>query len=545
MNDPELIVSNNNPFMLQHPQSTISYRGPLENDKQNTHHRPMVLPEKAVVQFGDERLSLRSVVGKQVPVVDEKLPTTTRIPSFRRQSSEPISPTPQKEILNLPVSSTTPERRSIFPNFWKSPQQTKSPQRVRSRSLSFSETTPPLMPRPSPLMNRAVSEDCWDRSPALPELPSPLQRLHNHSGVYPLMSPKSILRNKSMLREQRQDDVTSASFNLTRTLRDAIKVMDTNANQSSHSTRSTSSSFDESSNHDGTASQHGAARRQVKFDPRVTVTELAESEPRIWYSDDDLERFKTETVVLAKHYLMQHPEQIAAYSQPVHDPVTGNMRKKALFSMPALSDLSEGELEGAGENESGGVQQRQQQQSSPLLQFKSPRIVPRSNKERLPIQRILVVDRNEKICDLFRRSLSNMFGSDCEIITVQSAAAALQKYRGSDIIIAEERLYKPLKPVQSTSSMTPPPPPPPPLLSPSVSVPANLGNAQHMSGSQLLAKIKADPKQKPCLLIGVSTHPLEDKERFGKIVDLMWGKPPPRMDLRLRNELIARVVAKR
>lgn len=520
-----------------HPQS---YRGPLHNEKQNT-HRPMVVPQKPVMQLDEERLNLRSVVGK-VPV-DKKVLTTQK-PLLRRQTSEPISPTSPREIVSIQVSSPTPERRSIFPNFWKSGQPSKSPQpqRVRSqRSPSFGGSTPPLVPRPSPLMDRAVAEDCWAPSPALPELPSPLQRLHNHSGVYPLNNPKSILRNKSLLKEQRQDDVTTASFNLTRTLRTSLQMIDKIANQSSHSTHSTSSSYD-SSNHD--SPQHHQ-ERQVKFDPRVTVTELAESEPRRWYSDVDLERFKTDTVVLAKHYLTKHPEQIAAYSQPVHDPVTGTMRKKALFSMPALSDISDEESEGEGNGGSGAQQQQQQRQPSPIVQFKSPRIVPRSCKELLPIQRVLVVDRNEKICNLFCRSLFNIFGSDCEIVAVQSAAAALKQYRGSDIVIAEERLYKPLKPVHSTSSMTPPPPPPP-QLSPSVSVPANLGNSQHMSGSQLIAKIKSDPKQKPCLLIGVSTHPLEDSERFTKAgCDLVWGKPPPRMDLRLRNELIALVVAKR
>jgi CheY-like chemotaxis protein len=174
----------------------------------------------------------------------------------------------------------------------------------------------------------------------------------------------------------------------------------------------------------------------------------------------------------------------------------------------------------------------------------SPRIIPR--REKLPIRRILVVDRNEKIGNLFRRSLTNMFGSDCEIVTVQSAAAALQQYSGSDIIIAEERLYKPLKPTLSTSSITPPPPPPPTSLSPSESVPSHLGDTQYMSGSELFARIVADPKQKACVLIGVSTHPLEDGKRFREAgADLVWSKPPPRMDLGLRNELIALVLAKR
>jgi len=239
----------------------------------------------------------------------------------------------------------------------------------------------------------------------------------------------------------------------------------------------------------------------------------------------------------------------------VKDPVTGTMRKKALFSMPALCDVSDGELEEVhyhnGDSKPKPVPQKQQQQPSTSpsvsLFFKSPRIPSRATKDEVPVQRILVVDRNEKIGSLFRRSLSNLFGSGCEIVTVQTAAEALKQYRNSDIVIAEERLYKPLKPVHSTSSMTPPPPPPlSHIIQPSGSVPAHLGDAQHMSGSELFAKIADDCEQKPCILIGVSTHPLQDQEHFYQAgADFVWGKPPPRMDVRLRGELVAALLAKR
>jgi hypothetical protein len=86
-------------------------------------------------------------------------------------------------------------------------------------------------------------------------------------------------------------------------------------------------------------------RKHLQFDPRITVTEYEDIVPRHWVTEVELERFKRETVKLAQQYILAHPEALAAYTMMQLDPVTGTMRRKALFSMPCLSFVDEDEQE--------------------------------------------------------------------------------------------------------------------------------------------------------------------------------------------------------
>jgi hypothetical protein len=76
------------------------------------------------------------------------------------------------------------------------------------------------------------------------------------------------------------------------------------------------------------------------------------------------------------------------------------------------------------------------------------------------------------------------------------------------------------------------------------------------SGSELLRRISSqcrDPRDPDdaagaaaCLLIGVSVQPEREGEALRSAgADAVWGKPPPRMDDRLRDELVTLLVRKR
>lgn len=69
---------------------------------------------------------------------------------------------------------------------------------------------------------------------------------------------------------------------------------------------------------------------------------------------------------------------------------------------------------------------------------------------------------------------------------------------------------------------------------------------QHCSPLPSKSSQGATPSQRPALLIGVSGWLGEDCEKLRKGgADILWGKPPPIMDNRLRNELLMALLAKR
>jgi CheY-like chemotaxis protein len=313
----------------------------------------------------------------------------------------------------------------------------------------------------------------------------------------------------------------------------------------------------------------------------------------MWFSDTDLERFRMETVLVAQRYLLKHPEMIEMYNKPVLDPVTGTMRKKALFSMPALRAGDTSSLSSSSDKNS------EREDSSLLARRENMKTLAYRN-----VKSILVADRNRIILDLFRRSLRNVF-PHARITTAQSGEEALRYFEEAwssarrpgpfDIVIAEDRLDQPL-----TSTGTP-------VLSTGKSLSLGLGVAgvnetaeqdsgavaragpRHVrhdsllslssqrrsmtngttgdcSGADLLRKIASshsNPSPAPsealtldeaashrrraaCLLIGVSVQPDKEKAAFHSAgADAVWGKPPPRMDDRLRDELVALLVRKR
>lgn len=512
-------------------------------------------------------------------------------PPVEQQGKPPLPPLPRK-LFPLPQlrrhqSAPSLNRRAIFSPYWRAKEETvvmrpatpkAPPSALRKRSASVSDL---------PTTSHAPEMSCIDFTPpvgsasllatrryfkrveevpqihldlALPSLPSPLQRYGKRKqlgGAYPLCKPQPILRQSSYTGSEHGTTLgpstlsslatNESEFNLTKTIRILPAT-------SSHDTDMANS-----------ARGSGSRTHCVAFDPRVTVTEFEDYAPRQWFSDMDLERFRVETVLVAQKYLAQHPEMIELYNKPRLDPVTGTLRKKALYSMPAL---------GAEDVDSLPDTEKHRR----LMEALAVR----------EVKNILLVDRNKVILDLFRRSLKTIF-PHAQITTTESAEEALKVFRQAlgtqnsfhrmsfDIVIAEEHLHEPLTVantplVKGGKSMTNLPG----LSASDVRDEAALARhgslidlsepneSQGCSGSEFLRRICSltrcsdvdeqsieastlrDPVKGTALLIGVSALPGVDVVRLTDSgADFVWGKPPPRMNDELRNQLVSRLVNKR
>lgn len=551
----------------------------------------------------DDKVGLIPFEGRSVSSADEEKlsvaqPTKTDVIESNGKDGESYNsekPLPKCDPLTLRRHQSEPfseQRRTIFRHYWNrescQPKSELTPQihdctcfppphqRTRSMSIEIPEHLR-TSPHRSPLQTHfsiprnhrpAIAEhflpigDMFlELEKLLPALPTPLQRYFNDGkkallgGVYPLNAPKSILRESSYRKcvesqslplESAQDDAlsTSSSFNLTQTCHN--RFPETEAETSSTSTSSSTSRY-----------------HVVHFDPRVTVIEYVDVTERQWFSDEELERFKLQTIALAQSYLVTQPKMMEEYSKARLDPVTGTLRKKALFSMPVLSSTDEIEL--------------------PKLVHRAC-VEMRDMAER-EVKNILIVDPNTVVLDLFHRSLHAMFPK-AEISVAENGEEALRIFqmampcrsggteRGFDVVIAEERLSrnrnqtitnmngvksfsnldgltsKPASQVVKHDSLS--------KLSESCCCPG-------MSGSELFGKISeiektcdvprpqqpkeattSVPDPRRALLIGVSVHPEEDAPAFAANgADFVWGKPPPMVNGTLRNQMVSTLVRKR
>jgi hypothetical protein len=282
--------------------------------------------------------------------------------------------------------------------------------------------------------------------------------------------------------------------------------------------------------------------------------------------------------------MMMHPEVAKQFTHETKDPVTGKMRKKALYSLLGLHGIdafgTSAEIEKMVRN---------------------------------TIRTVLIVDPNKSILELFRRSIQLMF-PEARIFGVQSGEEALRLYiaemsrrqrgghdRGFDVVIIEEKLSRhrangassrlqPFVHVRMRSDSLAHPTSSAQLrklalqkkelakqdsLSNLESLPDSPGGTEGrtLSGSQLIRRIcqledqfydkpqnphengdeldQVDvnlflPRQRRPLLIGVSVSVEKDEKTLTESgADLVWGKPPPRMDNALRNHLISLLIIKR
>jgi hypothetical protein len=558
----------------------------------------------------DDKVGLIPLEGRSVSPTDEKKlpfaqPSKTEIEGKSKDGEKYNSekPLPKCDPLLLRRHQSEPfsqQRRSIFRHYWNRESEPKSEikpqvhdcppasvagtrcpppiQRARSMSIEIPEHVHSA-PQRTPLQKHfsvprnhrpaigehflPIGDMFLELEKLLPALPTPLQRYFRDGkkallgGAYPLNAPTSILRessyhkfveSQSLPLEVGQDDASSMSpFNLTQTCRNLLPR--TEGETSSTSTTSSTSSTSRCCS--------------VHFDPRVTVTEYADVAERQWFSDEELENFKCQTIALAQRYLVTQPEMMEEYSKARLDPVTGTLRKKALFSMPVLSSTDETEL---------------------------PKLVHRTCVENRDlaereVKNILIVDPNTVVLDLFRRSLHVIF-PQAKISVAENGEEALRMVqmampcrsrgteRGFDVIIAEEvlsRNHTEMKAIthggksdSNLDGLTRRP-------ASQVVKHDSLSNFSQscccsgMSGSKLFGEISeiektfdalqsqqlteatsVVPAPRKALLIGVSIHPDEDAPSFvANGADFVWGKPPPMVNGTLRNQIVSTLVKKR
>jgi hypothetical protein len=555
----------------------------------------------------------------------QRLSSSTTSRRLKRQESEPVSTvcskerakfidsgivnsavaTPPGAVASTPNSSTDKtmdchgRRRQIFGSFWDT--ETSPPDR---HSRSNSAVDIPAIPMPAPMI-RSKSEGYqythnsnskshfhpmpWKQLP-VSTLPSPLQRLRKSSGgVYPLVQPKSILRHHD---DTEPSTVATSAPNVNSVLTDCGRI-----SSSSISSISDTNHSGADADSDVASAASNQRKAMVQFDPRVTVTELAERDhERIWYSDAELSRFKYETVLAARAYLTENPNQIAIYSQATFDPVTKTMRKRALFSMPALADVTITEQD--DEEEHGRIppscgERETTKGSTPstdantttsscklhpqlllsLLAFDSEDdvicedLIPsdtttKANDTDSPlIRHILIVDRNPWILDLFVRSMRAMFDcaeykklvkSNIDIqcaTTVPVALSIIQqakqvRHPPFDLIVAEQQPFAQVEQPGSASSDTNENPDN--LNWPSLpEASSGVMSSESLSGSELLFRHVSEKEE--ILLVSVSSS----RSASGGSVDtksnadIVWSKPPPRMDTALRTQLLRALKIKR
>lgn len=447
---------------------------------------------------------------------------------------------------------------------------------------------------------------------SLPPLPEPLQRLRDESisskgcGMYPLVSPDSILRKSkyAKLSVARDEEETKLEH------RDAPSLQDQH-NHPSFTNAKLNGDVQQSARHfdqslskfsrpvgDMNVTDFYTQLRQlaqsktdlcqynskaVHFDPRIVITEFSDRVERSWYGEHELMTFKNETIMLAHQYVLLNPHVISACSKGSFDPITGKAKKKALYSLPVLNSLPEDFDPDMFNRQLDGM----------LLHG---------------VKRILVVDPNQAILQLFRKSVLRMF-PDAAVETVETAEDALRKYtmaigghtkrssrketRSFDIMIVEENLVRPPRRNKSNSSNTRRPgagsrslffqedgqtaslsrlqsldfdgrritPPGSTNKQSSLSSldsltrsPASSDRLRGMTGSQLIKRIRqledqvygSSAKNFRGVIVGVSANLERDTEILqGSGADRIWSKPPPPMGISLRNQLLSALISKR
>jgi len=459
-----------------------------------------------------------------------------------------------------------------------------------------------------------------DMHMTLPVLPAPLSRTYRNdgtqynSGMYPLVAFRSILQKASYgpdSAEERLEDSSEHSGKLSPprgefcksaqgtmvmplplTLTDSIHLNSMRRNKGG-TQRPISSIFNDLQS-DESSSTQSASRHRVSFDPRITISELYDEMPRRWYSDGELDKFKMDTILIAQRYLRHHPELVPDYCAGVVDPVTGVAKKKALYSLPVLNNVS---LEDGEDSDDSTTSPGQTSSSKSTFLYDYVKMA------RIHVRKILIVDPNKLVLDLFCRSLQQIFpeaeltlaqtGDEALYRTEQLYKEGLSQGRAFDLVIVEERLHAlPLRGFGHSPRLT---------TNPTKGGSSkSLAKAKHnsmtqladynkatttspatdayhpnlISGSEVLRQIKRleagfchpdrrmaeeeydgfgeEPSQRQeqvcwkSLLVGVCVDQKHDTLKlFSSGADLVWGKPPPPMGENLRNTLVSMLVRKR
>mmetsp|Transcript_23265 Transcript_23265/g.46589 ORF Transcript_23265/g.46589 Transcript_23265/m.46589 type:complete len:696 (-) Transcript_23265:71-2158(-) len=305
------------------------------------------------------------------------------------------------------------------------------------------------------------------------------------------------------------------------------------------------------------------SNKNVSFDPHVWVYEYqpslyeSNSEDK-WFTEEELTQFKNDAIKRIRQRSMKmiptgtgRMVSLVKEGNSAKDIVAAaDVSKSVCYSHPALSCDDDFDPDG----------------SSRSLLSKDNLIQDALSRE---IRNILVVDPHEIFLTLFTKSLKYMIPHVC-VATARSGEEALARIHaaqkafptsdggavhGFDIIIVEERLQKLPRELSSGSgdedgvcngestqtagddSIQRPP---------KLTLGSTLLRSIAMEENELLRECRGRDFPRVSLLIGVSACLERDRERIKQHgADFAWGKPPPEMNSKLRNELLMTLLKKR
>lgn len=302
------------------------------------------------------------------------------------------------------------------------------------------------------------------------------------------------------------------------------------------------------SRHPSFESLNDSKKSSVGFDPHIWIYEYKPqwTIDELWFSDDELTEFKQEAIQRVRLRSAANEATViptgtgrvievpsATGAHPGNRP-SANKSNAILFNHPALSCDDELDNDEAAEK---------------MIQDAVSR----------EIRNVLLVDH--EIClALFTKSLKYMLGPHISITTARSGEEAITRIEGCrkafplrdggslhgfDVILVEERLGS--FPVQSLASND--------KQSVQSAGDDSVQRRRMKSGSALIRFIAQEEQNfiasggergRCALLIGVSARFTEDQGVHRKSgADILWGKPPPKMDKEQRNHLLKVLLKKR
>jgi len=530
--------------------------------------------------FGPRPQSFQSLSNTEPGINENNLRTlrgTSLLPPRKRLDSDSIpSKKIQKDSISNSASSSSTVRRSIFGQYWKKDAKVASATPLgtvvtANSTGSDSDVDLTLFSPPEDRKDTLSTHfsrieeygEALNSSASLPPVPTPLRRYCSDGplcgGVYPMMSPKPILRSSSYGQNKTGGTTAGSSSNRGRTSSDESierKSVQTGivGMEITKSPVLKPINFGERASaasllrRDSDSSSSG--RRGVQFDPRVTITQY-DDDDRVWFTDEELSMFKYEATRLAQRYMLSNPQVAQHFRRGRKDAVTGRVRPRALYTNPVFSANGDSTFD---EDDS-----------------KEMRDLVEKN-----IKSVLIVDPNTAILNLFCKSIQQLFPL-ARIAAVQNGEDALriismglnERTKGEesnntlcfDLVIVEERLIRRQRrgsmQLSEVTRMQ---------VSPSSSLPSDPSRGeekpgqQGMTGSQLIKRIihlakqsskgsifsSVSPPVWTPLLVGVSAYLEEDRNKLLEGgTDILWGKPPPKMDIALRNHLLRAIVNKR
>ena len=237
--------------------------------------------------------------------------------------------------------------------------------------------------------------------------------------------------------------------------------------------------------------------KAISFDPNIWVREFERTQEEhelTWHSNEDMERFKRHALALIMMARQQTDFIATGTGRMVQRPIS-----KAMFTHTALT------LDGPDD-------------AGEALKTEKYRCAVAHNE----IRNVLLVDPHDICLALFAKAITALFPL-AKVSLARSNQEALEHMSSGkrfDIILVEERLK--LFHGQSNNK-----------------------KERSNSGSELIRTL-ISLGATGALFVGVSAHLERDQnalERGG--ADLCWSKPPPLMDLRLRNNLLKSLLLKR